>query len=156
MNAPLDGGHPAGEYSAYTVPVPRTRRDPIPPPARPSTLELTGGAGLLLRGLWDELSLSTWIEERATEVGGWFRSSLMVDVWTALLWRPGSAWSGARTEEWLPELVAWLREVGVSEITVRLDKGFWKKEIVRTLKRLDVRFLLKGPNQGYVRRALGS
>jgi len=73
-----------------------------------------------------------------------------------LLWRPGSAWSGARTEDWIPELIGWLREVGVTEITVRLDKGFWKKEIVRTLQELDVRFLMKAPNQNYVRQALGS
>lgn len=243
---------------------------------RPSAQELTDGAGLLvLRRLWDELDLGDWIDDRATEVGGWFASSLMVEVWIALLWygggwmddlkrlarrrvrrlfgwervpdpttfgrwlrragavlvpatdrllrrlvkrrwerrgvpkrlmvafdstvvvrygrkqagaevgynpkkpgrpshhpllafavetgdligllwRPGSAWSGARTEEWIPELIEWLREVGVTEITVRLDKGFWSKKIVRTLQELDVHFLLKAPNQRYVRQALGS
>ncbi len=255
---------------------PRVQGSPSPIHLRPSAQELTDGAGLLvLRRLWDELSLGSWIDDHTAELGGWFRSSLMVEVWVVLLWygggwmddlklmarrrvrrlfgwervpdpttfgrwlrragdllvpmidrllrrlvrrrwerrgvpetltlaldstvvvrygtkqagaeigynprkpgrpshhpllafavetgdligllwRPGSAWSGARTEEWVPELVTWLREVGVGEITVRLDKGFWKKDIVRTLQDLDVHFLLKAPNQNYVRQALGT
>lgn len=59
---------------------------------RPSSQELTDGAGLLvLRRLWDELDLGGWIDDRASEVGGWFTSSLMVEVWIALLWY-GSGW----------------------------------------------------------------
>ncbi|HZD03336.1 MAG TPA: transposase [Longimicrobiales bacterium] len=73
-----------------------------------------------------------------------------------ILWRPGSAWAGARTEDWVPELVGWLREAGVQEITVRLDKGFWAKRIVRTLQKLEISFLLKVPNQQFVRDQLGT
>jgi len=262
--------------SAQHIPSrPQVQGQSRPLQLRPGAQVRTDGAGLLvLRRLWDELSLGAWIDDRAEEVGGWFASSLMIEVWVALLWygggwmddlelmarrrvrrlfgwervpdpttfgrwlrragavlvpcidrllrrlvrrrweervipkqvmlaldstvvvryglkqagaevgynpkkpgrpshhpllafaaetgdlvgvlwRPGSAWSGARTEEWIPELVAWLREVGVQEITVRLDKGFRKKEIVRTLQELEVRFLMKAPNQNYVRQALG-
>jgi len=53
---------------------------------RPSAQERTDGAGLLvLRRLWDELSLGAWIDYRAEKVGGWFASSLMVEVWVVLL-----------------------------------------------------------------------
>lgn len=255
---------------------PHIQGAPRPIHLRPSAQELTDGAGLLvLRRLWDELDVGSWIDARAHEIGGWFRPSLMVEVWTSLLWygggwlddlkllarrrvrrlfgweripdpttfgrwlrragavlvpwidrllrrlvekrwerrgiprrltvaldstvvvrygtqqagaevgynpkkpgrpshhpllafavetgdligllwRPGSAWSGAQTEEWVPELIAWLRELGVEEITVRLDKGFWKKQIVHTLQQLGVWFLMKAPNQNYVRRALGT
>jgi len=61
-----------------------------PLPLRPSAQELTDGAGLLvLRCLWDELDLGRWIEAHTAEVGSWFSSSLMVEVWTALLWYGG-------------------------------------------------------------------
>lgn len=36
----------------------------------------------------------------------------------------------------MPELVARLRGLDVEEITIRLDKAFWKKKIVRTLREL--------------------
>lgn len=56
-----------------------------------------------------------------------------------LRWRPGSAWTAEGAEKWLPELVGWLREQGVGQITVRLDKGFHAKRIVRQLQELEVR-----------------
>jgi hypothetical protein len=71
-------------------------------------------------------------------------------------WRPGSAWSGAGATEWLPELVGRLRAAGVEEITVRLDKGFFAKDVVRCLQRLEVSYLLKVPNHGVVRDQLRS
>jgi len=48
-----------------------------------------------------------------------------------------------------------LRAAGVEEITVRLDKGFFSKEMVRTLGELGVAFVLKVPNHKWVRRRLG-
>lgn len=73
-----------------------------------------------------------------------------------LLWRPGSAGSSAGILEWLPELVAFLRRLGVEQITVRLDKGFPSRELVRLLEELDVRFFLKVQNHYWVRRELGT
>jgi hypothetical protein len=73
-----------------------------------------------------------------------------------LRWRPGSAWTAEGAEEWLPELVNWLREQGVEEVTVRLDKGFHAKKIVRALQELDVRYILKLPAGSHVVEALGS
>lgn len=67
-----------------------------------------------------------------------------------VLWRPGSAPSAEGASEWLQELVARLRAVGVEEITVRLDKGFFSKEIVQTVQALDVFFLLKVPNHRWL------
>lgn len=89
MNTPLDVGHPADEYRAYSFPASCTRSEPSAA-SSPSVHELTDGAGLvLLRGLWNELGLGAWIAARAAEVGGWFRSLLMVEVWTALSWYGG-------------------------------------------------------------------
>lgn len=69
---------------------PRVQGSPSPIHLRPSVQELTDGAGLLvLRRLWDELGLGSWIDEQTTELGGWFRSSLMVEVWIVLLWYGG-------------------------------------------------------------------
>jgi hypothetical protein len=255
---------------------PHVQGTPAPLRLRSSAQELTDGAGLLaLRRLWDRLKIGRWLDEEATELGGHFRSSLMVELWVALLWygggwlddlallearrirrlfgwvripdpttfgrwlrragrpllpildrlirhlvrirwsgvgvpqavtlvldstvavryglkqagaevgynpkkpgrpshhpllaflqetgdllgilwRPGSAWAGARTEQWLPELVAWLREAGVKEITVRLDKGFFAERIVRALQDLEVTYLLKVPNHAFVREELGT
>jgi len=73
-----------------------------------------------------------------------------------LRWRPGSAWTADGVTDWLPELVQWLREAGVEEITVRLDKGFYAERVVRTLQELEVFYLLKIPNHGHVRDQLGS
>ena len=73
-----------------------------------------------------------------------------------LRWRPGSAWMARGTSDWLPELVGWLRQQGVEEITVRLDKGFHATRIVRQLQKLDIRYLLKVPAGTHVLEALGA
>jgi hypothetical protein len=66
-------------------------------------------------------------------------------------WRPGSAHAAAGAEDWLRLLVDRLRSAGVEEITVRLDKGFFSRSVVDTLFELDVHFLLKIPNHGWLR-----
>lgn len=58
-------------------------------------------------------------------------------------WRPGKAHTAAGAEEWLEELVKWLREQGVRRIVVRLDKGFFRTKMIETLKELGVDFVLK-------------
>jgi len=70
-------------------------------------------------------------------------------------WRPGSASAAKGATEWLPLLVARLREAGVSDITVRLDKGFFSRAMVECLQDLGVSFLLKVPDHRWVRGALG-
>lgn len=70
-------------------------------------------------------------------------------------WRPGSAHTARGAEDWLEELVGWLKEAGVQRITVRLDKGFFARRMVETLERLEVFYLLKLPNHTFVREALG-
>lgn len=71
-------------------------------------------------------------------------------------WRPGSATSATGATEWLELLVARLREAGVKEITVRLDKGFFSRATVECLQALGVQFLLKVRDHRWVRRELGS
>jgi hypothetical protein len=71
-------------------------------------------------------------------------------------WRPGAAHTAAGALEWIPELVARLRQAGVAQITVRLDKGFFSEAMVALLQRLRVDFVLKVPDHAYVRRALGA
>ncbi|MFB6240044.1 MAG: hypothetical protein ABEJ46_00480, partial [Gemmatimonadota bacterium] len=52
--------------------------------------DLTDGAGLAtLRRLWDALGVGPWIDGRASAVAGYFRPSLMVELWVALLWYGG-------------------------------------------------------------------
>ncbi len=47
---------------------------------------LTDGAGLLLvRQLWDRLQLGARIDHRTTAVDRRYRSSLLIEVWVALL-----------------------------------------------------------------------
>ncbi|HET6262391.1 MAG TPA: IS1380 family transposase [Chloroflexia bacterium] len=58
-------------------------------------------------------------------------------------WRPGKAHTAAGAEEWLEELVAWLRAQGVERILVRLDKGFFRKAMIEKLTELRVDFVLK-------------
>ena len=53
-------------------------------------------------------------------------------------------------------LVARLRAAGVSEITVRLDKGLFSREMARTLEDLGVRFYLKVPDWAWVRGRLSA
>lgn len=69
-------------------------------------------------------------------------------------WRPGDAHTAAGATEWLPLLVRRLRGVGVRQITVRLDKGFYSQAMVDTLTALGVDFVVKVPNHSYVRRVL--
>jgi hypothetical protein len=70
-------------------------------------------------------------------------------------WRPGSAGAATDAHEWLEVLVDRLREAGVADITVRLDKGFFSKAMVETLQKLGVQFFLKVPDHNWVRRELG-
>ena len=57
-------------------------------------------------------------------------------------WRPGNAHTATGAEAWITGLVGRLRSVGVETITVRLDKGFFSRSMVRTLDNLDVRFVV--------------
>jgi hypothetical protein len=70
-------------------------------------------------------------------------------------WRGGAAHTAAGAPAWLTTLVGRLRRLGVRELTVRLDKGFCSQAMVAHLHALDVHFLLKAPDQAWVRRALG-
>ena len=70
-------------------------------------------------------------------------------------WRGGSAHTAAGAAEWVGTLVGRLRQLGVREITVRLDKGFCSEAMVEQLRALAVHFLLKVPNHAWVRQALG-
>ena len=65
-------------------------------------------------------------------------------------WRPGNAHTAAGAEDWLISLVARLRAVGITDITVRLDKGFFSRSMVRTLEDLGVHYLLKIPAHGWL------
>lgn len=58
-------------------------------------------------------------------------------------WRSGKAHTAAGAEEWLEELVKWLRKQGVRRIVVRLDKGFFRTKMLEKLKALEVDFVLK-------------
>ena len=65
-------------------------------------------------------------------------------------WRAGNAHTADGAAEWIGELVGRLRGAGVSGITVRLDKGFFSRKMVRTLEALDVSFLLKVPRHRWL------
>ena len=58
-------------------------------------------------------------------------------------WRPGNANTAAGFEEWVEELVSWLRAQGVERILVRLDKGFFKVAHIEKLLELEVDFVMK-------------
>lgn len=58
-------------------------------------------------------------------------------------WRPGNANTAAGFEEWVEELVGWLRAQGVQRILVRLDKGFFKVSHLQKLLALGVDFVMK-------------
>lgn len=58
-------------------------------------------------------------------------------------WRAGNANCAAGLEEWVEDVVEWLREQGVRRILVRLDKGYFKVAIIEKLKALGVDFVLK-------------
>jgi len=65
-------------------------------------------------------------------------------------WRAGGAHTAEGAEEWLEKLVERMRGAGVGTITVRLDKGFFSRRMVRTLERLSVFFLLKVPRHRWL------
>jgi hypothetical protein len=71
-------------------------------------------------------------------------------------WRPGSAHTAAGATLWIQTLVARLRGAGVEEITLRLDKGFFSREMVRALEALGVAYVLKVPDQKWVRSRLSA
>ena len=71
-------------------------------------------------------------------------------------WRGGAAHTAEGALEWLETLVGRLRQAGVSEITVRLDKGFFSRAMVEGLSALDVSFVLKVPDQHWVRTRLSA
>jgi hypothetical protein len=69
-------------------------------------------------------------------------------------WRPGSAHTAAGAIPWIERLVGQLRAAGVEQITVRLDKGFFSREMAEALSALGVGYALKVPNQKWLRRRL--
>ena len=64
--------------------------------------------------------------------------------------------SAAGAIAWIQDLVARLRSAGVQEITLRLDKGFFSREMVAALEALGVSYVLKVPDHGWVRGRLSS
>ena len=70
-------------------------------------------------------------------------------------WRPGSAHAATGAVEWIVQLVERLYAAGIEKITIRLDKGFHSKKMVKVLDELDAHYLLKIPDQHWVRAALG-
>ena len=57
--------------------------------------------------------------------------------------RKGSANTSRGARRFIDELVPRLRRAGASgEIVMRFDSGFWSKETIATLKRLDVRYTM--------------
>lgn len=71
-------------------------------------------------------------------------------------WRGGSAHTAEGAGPWLEMLVGRLRAAGVERITVRLDKGFFSKEMVCLLQHLGVDYVLKVPAYPWVRARLGA
>ena len=65
-------------------------------------------------------------------------------------WRGRSAHTADGVAEWIEELVGRLRGAGVEDITVRLDKGFFSRRMVRTLEEVGVSFLLKVPRHPWL------
>jgi len=70
-------------------------------------------------------------------------------------WRGGAAHTAEGAVPWLGTLVGRLRQLGVTDITVRLDKGFCSRAMVECLHALGVSFVLKVPNKQWVRGHLG-
>lgn len=69
-------------------------------------------------------------------------------------WRSGSAHTAAGAIPWIETLVRQLRAAGVEQITVRLDKGFFSRQMVEALSALGVSYVLKVPDQKWLRRHL--
>ena len=71
-------------------------------------------------------------------------------------WRGGGAHTADGAAEWIEDLVGRLRGAGVKNITVRLDKGFFSRKMVRTLEEVGVSFLLKVPRHPWLANHRGS
>ena len=71
-------------------------------------------------------------------------------------WRGGSAHTADGAAEWIEDLVARLRGAGVEDLTVRLDKGFFSRKMVRTLEGLGISFLIKVPRHRWLSNHRGS
>jgi hypothetical protein len=71
-------------------------------------------------------------------------------------WRPGNAHTAAGALDLLRTVVGRLRGLGVQEITVRMDKGFYSKEMVEGLRALGVGFVLKVPLQPWALNQLSA
>lgn len=71
-------------------------------------------------------------------------------------WRPGNANTAAGFEEWVEELVGWLRAQGVEQILVRLDKGFFKVSHIEKLQALKVDFVMKMQESNTLQQYKGS
>ncbi|HLL47456.1 MAG TPA: transposase, partial [Longimicrobiaceae bacterium] len=69
-------------------------------------------------------------------------------------WRGGSAHTAAGAIPWIQTLVEQLRAAGVEQITVRLDKGFFSRQMAEALSALGVDYVLKVPDQKWLRRHL--
>ncbi len=69
-------------------------------------------------------------------------------------WRAGSAHTAAGAIPWIEALVGQLRAAGVEQITLRLDKGFFSRKMVEALEALGVGYVLKVPDQKWLRRHL--
>jgi hypothetical protein len=69
-------------------------------------------------------------------------------------WRAGSAHTAAGAIPWIETLVGQLRAAGVEQITLRLDKGFFSRKMVEALEALRVGYVLKVPDQKWLRRHL--
>ena len=70
-------------------------------------------------------------------------------------WRPGKANCAEGLEEWVEELVSWLRAQGVEHILVRLDKGYFKVAVIEKLKSLGVSFVMKMQESNTLQRYKG-
>jgi hypothetical protein len=71
-------------------------------------------------------------------------------------WRAGNAHTAEGAIPWIQTLVGQLRAAGVQEITLRLDKGFFSREMVEALEALGVSYVLKVPDQRWVRSRLSA
>ncbi|MFO7893705.1 MAG: hypothetical protein R6U63_08225 [Longimicrobiales bacterium] len=77
---------------------PRVQGASAPLRVRHSAQNLTDSGGLvLLRRLWDRLDLGQWLDRAHEDLPGRYRPSLMVEVWTALLFYGG----GVLDDLWL-------------------------------------------------------
>jgi len=70
-------------------------------------------------------------------------------------WRPGKANCAEGLEEWAEDLVTWLRDQGVKQILVRLDKGYFKVAVIEKLKSLGVSFVMKMQESNTLQRYKG-